>query len=428
MIVSDEVRKVGDSITEIIVDLCSTSSQNSRIFLNAPDYLFISTNIAKKFPNLMESIVIQSYFNHIPGELSKLWKNNNYNRIRQNNHNNIWINNIRSLTTIFSLLQYFGTLPIILHKLFIRFIQPFLFGGLTLIWSIIITNTLYIIITCSLFFILIACSIYQYIRSVSTKSSNNLCLITPMINEVHDKNVVIVNDVDLLRNEIIPIIHLDMREFDVKQDNSGSDDDYNIDYDDDEAVSEDDDDEDDKEDEEDDDEEEEDDDDDDEKSFDNINTDQTIEINDDESDNNCESPRLSSSSNTVSSMNIIEEVSESDNSEGENDASDSEEEEDDEDNDDDGDDDGGCGDESCIDSDGDCSRRGKGRVHNKYAQLRDKSHERNEQKSKSENNNDDNSNSSTSMSSSCYNDWITDEMYAEMLKEITTHDIERTDH
>ena len=415
MIVSDEVRKVGDSITEIIVDLCSTSSQNKRIFLNAPDYLFISTNVAKKFPNLMESIVIQSYFSHIPGELSKLWKNNNYNRIRQYNHNQIWINNIKSLTTILSLLQYFGTFPIILHKLFIRFIQPFLLGGLTLIWSIIITNTIYIIITCSVFIILISCSIYQYIRNVSTKSSNKLCLITPMINEVHDKNDVIDDNNDF-RNEIIPIIHLDMREFEGKQDNSGSDDDYNIDFDYDEAVSEDDD-EDDKEEEVDDD---------DEKSFDNINTDQTIEANDDESDNNCESPRISSN-NTVSSINI-EEVSGTDNSEVENGVSDSDEEDDDNDG-------GGDDDESCIDSGGDYNRRGKGREHNNnYSLLRDKSHEKNDQKDKSDDNNNNNyssnnSNSSTTMSSSCYNDWITDDMYAEMLKEITTiHERERKDY
>jgi hypothetical protein len=116
-------------------------------------------------------------------------------------------------------------------------------------------------------------------------------------------------------------------------------------------------------------------------------------------------------------------------SEDENGVSDSDEE------DDDNDDGGGDDDESCIDSGGDYNRRGKGREHNNnYSLLRDKSHEKNDQKNKSDDNNNNNyssnnSNSSTTMSSSCYNDWITDDMYAEMLKEITTiHERERKDY
>jgi hypothetical protein len=48
--------------------------EDSRYFLNAPEYLFVSTNIAKAYPELMESMIVLSYHNHLPGELAKKWR------------------------------------------------------------------------------------------------------------------------------------------------------------------------------------------------------------------------------------------------------------------------------------------------------------------------------------------------------------------
>jgi hypothetical protein len=177
MLVSDDVRKVGDAITEIISDLCSTSPKETRLFLNAPDYLFVSTNLAKKFPTLMESIVVQSYFSHVPGELSKLWNVGSVARIRRY-HN---LQNITLLTTILSGIQYFGTAPFIFHRLFIRFVEPFIFGGLVLLLSIIISNPLYIAIMSFVLVALVAFCVYQYIYGKS--SMNKLSPITPIIDD-----------------------------------------------------------------------------------------------------------------------------------------------------------------------------------------------------------------------------------------------------
>jgi hypothetical protein len=175
MLVSDDVRKVGDAITEIISDLCSTSPKETRLFLNAPDYLFVSTNLAKKFPTLMESIVVQSYFSHVPGELSKLWNVGSVARIRRY-HN---LQNVALLTTILSGIQYFGTAPFILHRLFIRFLEPFIFGGLVLLLSKIISNPLYIAIMSFVLVALVAYFIYLYMYGKSSK--NKLSPITPII-------------------------------------------------------------------------------------------------------------------------------------------------------------------------------------------------------------------------------------------------------
>ena len=179
MLVSDEVRKVGDSITEIISDLCSTTPKDSRLFLNAPDYLFVSTNLAKKFPQLMESIVVQSYFSHIPGELSKLWNVGSVARIRRYHS----LRRITVLTTLLSIFQYLGTAPFLLHRLFIRFVQPFVFGGLALLWTIIASSPVYIALMSLVLVIIVASCVYKYIYGSSSCISNNFSVITPIVDE-----------------------------------------------------------------------------------------------------------------------------------------------------------------------------------------------------------------------------------------------------
>jgi hypothetical protein len=45
------------------------------LLLNAPDYLFVSTQIAKTYPDLLESILVLLYQTYLPGEeLSKSWR------------------------------------------------------------------------------------------------------------------------------------------------------------------------------------------------------------------------------------------------------------------------------------------------------------------------------------------------------------------
>jgi len=216
MLVSDDVRRVGDSITEIISDLCSNTPKDSRLFLNAPDYLFVSTSLAKKFPTLMESIVVQSYFSHVPGGLSKRWNVGSVARIRRY-HN---LRHITLLTTILGSIQYFGTLPFMLHRLFIRFIQPFVFGGLVVLWTIIISSPIYVALMSLLLGILLAFGIYKYLYGVD--SLNKLSPITPIVDEgVNEINDVSKNDYgDDLDNQIL--VHLDLDEFQQRRDDKDS--------------------------------------------------------------------------------------------------------------------------------------------------------------------------------------------------------------
>ena len=41
--------------------------------LNAPAFFFVSHKMATAFPSLVESMIVQSYRCHLPGEISQKW-------------------------------------------------------------------------------------------------------------------------------------------------------------------------------------------------------------------------------------------------------------------------------------------------------------------------------------------------------------------
>jgi len=171
VLVSDEVRRVGESITEVVAHLCSESAVESRFFLNAPDYLFVSTNVAKKFPYLMESILVQAYNNHVPGELARKWQTGSIARMHRRNR--------RRQFTVFGLflrtLQYIGTAPFVIHRMFIRFLQPFVFSGLLLLWQLIVSNVIYIAIAVFCVLVILAYGLYRrYQEQVLMEKTQNI--------------------------------------------------------------------------------------------------------------------------------------------------------------------------------------------------------------------------------------------------------------
>ena len=138
-LVSEEVRCVGDSIKEVVYLLCATSNEDPRYFLNAPEFLFVSTILAKKFPTLMESILVQSYYSHVPGELAKRWQVGTIARMRRHSR----LRSFSVLASILSMLQVMGTAPFIVHRMFVRFTQPFVFSALVLLILLIVSSPVF---------------------------------------------------------------------------------------------------------------------------------------------------------------------------------------------------------------------------------------------------------------------------------------------
>jgi hypothetical protein len=158
VLVSGEVRRVCDSITEVVRNLCIDPVIEARIFLNAPDYLFVSTNVAKKFPDLMESILVQAYTTHLPGELARKWQVGSVARA----HRHQRLRDVTLLSAMFGTLQYLGTAPFVLHRMFIRFVQPFVLSGLVMLWKGIASNMIYVFVAVAVIACGAAVCAYRY--------------------------------------------------------------------------------------------------------------------------------------------------------------------------------------------------------------------------------------------------------------------------
>ena len=174
-LVSDEVRGVGDSIIEVVQQLCASSGSDPELFLNAPDYLFVSTNVAKKFPQLMESILVLAYFTHLPGELSKTWQVGSIARWKRRRS---WQNTTLLAATLTGL-QYLGTAPFILHRMFVRFLQPFVLSGLVLLYRLIISDPVLLGCACGVLVLVGLALWYWTRRSSHLQSGKKLSDISP---------------------------------------------------------------------------------------------------------------------------------------------------------------------------------------------------------------------------------------------------------
>ena len=56
-----EIHAVEEDMQRVVGELVSSSIDSARILLDAPEYLFVSTNLAKKFPDLMEVTILICY-------------------------------------------------------------------------------------------------------------------------------------------------------------------------------------------------------------------------------------------------------------------------------------------------------------------------------------------------------------------------------
>ena len=188
LLVSNDIQSISNDINELIYKLCLHEIKGTKYFLNSPDYLFISTKVAKKFPTLLESIIVQSYHTHLPGYLSKQWQSSTHHQQQYYQTSTttastkvIMSRILSSLSFLFIILQYFGAAPFIIQRFFIRFIQPFILSGCVFIWTYIMLNTIYLIITIAIILIIIIMIVYRYM--LDQKKISLIQPITPIQDE-----------------------------------------------------------------------------------------------------------------------------------------------------------------------------------------------------------------------------------------------------
>ncbi len=150
--------------------------------MNAPDYLFVSTNVARAFPSLMESLIVQSYRTPLPGESAKQWRMSRWQRflyhIQTARRGNIFLRlSVTVSTTAWALLEYGATAPYLLQKMFVLLCQPFLVSGIGLAFYLVIESPLYI----TLFFLgaMVAIS-FANRRRLAKLAARRLVAVTPL--------------------------------------------------------------------------------------------------------------------------------------------------------------------------------------------------------------------------------------------------------
>eukprot|EP01038_Epipyxis_sp_PR26KG_P014168 gene14168-19009_t len=187
MMVRKEVKEVHSSVQNTIIQLCSLDSTNTsnmdkqtdnydHIVLDMPQYLFVSVVVANQFPDLMESMIIRSYHTHLPGQLAHKWIPFQRSIIVRSRS---FIS--RALTLLGSFLivmQYIGTAPFVVQRMIIRFLQPFLFVGLALLYSLSVSSVAGIVISSAIVFIIIVCLISRYYKE--KKQEQCMSQITPL--------------------------------------------------------------------------------------------------------------------------------------------------------------------------------------------------------------------------------------------------------
>jgi sterol desaturase/sphingolipid hydroxylase (fatty acid hydroxylase superfamily) len=194
-LVHPEVQRVNHLLLDIINDLCTKvvegkkiTDTDKKIVLDAPDYLFKSTRMAKAFPKLMESIIVRTYHNHLPGEMSQKWVGEQKVFARRHlginapQNRDSWALTISSILTMLVLANMIAFVPFDMQKMIVRFFQPFIFGGLVLLWQKIVSSILGIIVAIIVIFAIVAAAFahYYYHKAVEDDEDSNLGKIRPL--------------------------------------------------------------------------------------------------------------------------------------------------------------------------------------------------------------------------------------------------------
>jgi hypothetical protein len=169
-LVRAEVQGAGVALRNIVSQLCtsqslgrtsssslSSPSAAAHVMLDAPQYLFVSANVAKSYPDLLESVLIRSYHTCWPGPYATKWKFDHFsdtrlfltnvglsNRSGRGGGGSTDIFRTFSVTMILiSLLKEFGASAPVLQRLLLHSIQPLLVAAIFFVGSVFLLQPLY---------------------------------------------------------------------------------------------------------------------------------------------------------------------------------------------------------------------------------------------------------------------------------------------
>jgi hypothetical protein len=160
-----EVGRINRLLSDAVSRLCIEGDLDGEVLLNAPDYLFVSANLAKAYPHLMEAILVQSYLSYLPGQVMHKWGAHAPSSSHQGTRGRGGgVRYAAVLGAVVGLLQTFAAAPYVLHEMFIRFVQPFFLAGLVYVGSLVLESTLYTVVSVMGIVALLVALLYHHVR------------------------------------------------------------------------------------------------------------------------------------------------------------------------------------------------------------------------------------------------------------------------
>jgi hypothetical protein len=158
-LVRTEVQTAGVALRNIVIQVCTSqslglsSSSSSNVLLDAPRYLFVSTNVAEKYPDMLESVLIRSYHSCWPGSYSAKWKFDHFSGAslllsggRGAGGGGLFGGFFRGFSVtmiLISLLKEFGASSPVLQRLLLHSVQPLLVAAIFFVGSVFLLRPLY---------------------------------------------------------------------------------------------------------------------------------------------------------------------------------------------------------------------------------------------------------------------------------------------
>jgi hypothetical protein len=145
-----EVQGVTYAIHQAIQSMFSSMAETKIPILDAPRYLFLSTRLAERFPDLLESVIVRSYHSYSPGELGRKWKISHGSTFVSSERGEVRVGSrVRRMTftgVLVGLLQYLGSVSISVQRFFIHALQPVIMAGVAAMISVILSDPWYVLI------------------------------------------------------------------------------------------------------------------------------------------------------------------------------------------------------------------------------------------------------------------------------------------
>ncbi len=160
---------------------------NIPVLLDAPRYLFVSTNVSMKFPTLLESVIIQSYHTYYPTE--SIWSGDRFQSSLSpvSWFSTLYSRPIKSLIT--SMFQYIGATSPTLQRVLIHLIQPLFMSSLIYLWIILLSHPEWFSLVGTLFLLGFVRSIYLLFWTESAGPHTSKPQISPSVFPIHSPDL-----------------------------------------------------------------------------------------------------------------------------------------------------------------------------------------------------------------------------------------------